>query len=101
MDTNEVLAIARKYMLHLKENNINFQKAYLFGSYSKGNYNEDSDIDIAVILDKITDRFTSQVKLLQLTYGIDTRIEPHPIVFSDFDKNDVFYSEILKYGIEL
>ena len=31
----------------------NIKAAYIFGSYSKGNFSENSDIDIAVIVRKI------------------------------------------------
>lgn len=30
---------------------------YLYGSYSKGNYTEDSDIDIAVVVERMSDDY--------------------------------------------
>ena len=44
----------------------------LFGSYQRGNFREDSDIDIAIIVDKFSDDFlVDQTNLFRLTRGID------------------------------
>ncbi|OQX78979.1 MAG: hypothetical protein B6D61_04385 [Bacteroidetes bacterium 4484_249] len=52
-------------------------KIVLFGSYAKGNWNENSDIDIAIIVDKVEGDFFVTSKLLKkLTRNIDYRIEP-------------------------
>lgn len=78
-------------------------KAYLFGSYAKGNFNENSDIDIALVLDKLKDneRFDFQVELMLLSSKFDNRIEPHPIAKKDLNLNNPFAAEILKTGIQL
>lgn len=74
----------------------------LFGSYAKGTNNEDSDIDVAIISSDIVDRFDDMAKLMSLTWGINTRIEPHPINTEEFKENETpFIDEIIKTGIEL
>jgi Predicted nucleotidyltransferases len=74
----------------------------LFGSYAKGTNTEDSDIDIAIVSDDIKDKFEVGVKLTSLTWGIDTRIEPHPIKTEEFKQNETpFIDEIIRTGIEL
>ena len=74
----------------------------LFGSYAKGTNHNDSDIDIAVVSKDITDSFDDGVKLMSLTWGIDTRIEPHAIKTEDFDIVDTpFIDEIIQTGIEI
>jgi len=74
----------------------------LFGSYAKGTNNEDSDIDIAVVSNDIKDRFDDMAKLMSLTWGIDTRIEPHPIRTEEFKENETpFIDEVIKTGIEI
>ena len=87
--------------LYLKENNYDIVKAVLFGSYAKGDFNNDSDIDIAVIFKKLDDKFNTQVKLFMLTPKFDTRIEPHPIDINDYNHNNPFANEIIKNGIEI
>jgi len=74
----------------------------LFGSYAKGTNHNDSDIDIAIVSRDITDSFDDGAKLMSLTWGIDTRIEPHAINTEDFNVVDTpFIDEIIQTGIEI
>ena len=52
MDKTDALDIAQRYA-HAVNEKYQYIKIILFGSYAKGNYHEDSDIDIAVVLDNI------------------------------------------------
>lgn len=79
-------------------------KIYLFGSFASGNQNPDSDIDIAIVFDKIKNekRFDLQLELMLLASKFDTRIEPHPLTIEDFNSGtNPFAFEIQKTGIEL
>ncbi len=49
---DEIKVNARNIILSLIKNH-SIKAAYIFGSYSKGNATEYSDIDVAVVLDKI------------------------------------------------
>ena len=50
---------------------------YLYGSYSKGNYRADSDIDIAVIVERLDDDYFKDTPLLwKLRRKISNLIEP-------------------------
>ena len=80
---------------------LDFKKAYLFGSFAKGLEKEDSDIDIAKIIGNMTDFFATQMLLMRLRRKIDLRIEPHPIGESDFTNVNPFAFEIQNSGIEL
>jgi len=74
----------------------------LFGSYAKGTNHENSDIDIAIISNDITDVFDDMAKLMSLTWGINTKIEPHPIKTENFKENESpFIDDIIQTGIEL
>jgi len=92
------------YLEHLIKSNIQFNKVYLFGSYAKNIQTDESDIDLALIINdeknKI-DFFNLQVELLVLASDIDTRIEPHPISLDDFNINNPLAKEILNYGKEI
>lgn len=101
MDKTEVLNIANNYLDWLMLHNYKYETAYLFGSYAKGNYQTDSDIDIAIVFDNLNDRFTTHVQLLMLSAKIDTRIEPHPLEKKEFNANNPLVNEIRKYGIIL
>ena len=100
MVNQSIINTALKYVHSIPEN-IGFRKAYLFGSYSKGLQNQDSDIDIAIILNKIDDFFDIQMQLMRLRRDIDLRIEAHPIQEIDFNLNNPFAYEILTHGFEL
>jgi len=76
-------------------------KIILFGSYAKNNFNEDSDIDIAVILKDYNNLIEIQLDLMRLRRKIDSRIEPHPFRERDFDISNPIVNEIVKYGQDI
>ncbi len=77
--------------------------AYLFGSYAKNMDQSESDIDVALVIDELSDsdRFDTQVRLMLLAAKIDNRIEPHPISKHDLNSNNPFAVEIRRTGIEI
>lgn len=79
----------------------NVKEVYLFGSYAKGTSHEDSDIDIAVIINSDNNVFDLMVELMMLTQNIDLRIEPHPIKVKDFEEGNPFVQEIIDTGIKV
>lgn len=91
------------YIKLIRENYTDFEGAYVFGSYARGNSNQDSDIDLALIFRNLDDskRFDIQVQLMLLASQIDTRIEPHPISHDEFCSENPFVAEIKKTGFEL
>lgn len=100
MDKRDVLNIAVKYANAVKSK-YDFAKIILFGSYAKGTYNEDSDIDIAVILKDYSSLVDIQLDLMRLRRKIDSRIEPHPFREKDFNITDPIVNEIVKYGQDI
>ena len=77
-----------------------FNQVYLFGSYAKGNFHENSDIDIAIVVDHVEgDYFTIQPLLFKLRRQIDSRIEP--ILIEREHDAAGFLDEIIKSGIEI
>lgn len=103
MVTDEVRRLAREFGRQLKFNNIEYKSLILFGSYAKGNYRRDSDVDIAVISPKFgKNRLRERIKLMKISAKIDSRIEPHPVSLKDWQegwKELIF--EINKTGIEI
>ena len=100
MDKGEALNIASEYARVVKSK-YDFLRIILFGSYAKGNYNEDSDIDISVILKDYKNLINTQVDLMRLRRKIDSRIEPHPFRERDFNTSNPMVYEILKYGVDI
>lgn len=100
MDKRNALDIAVKYAIAVKSK-YDYVKVILFGSYAKGNFNEDSDIDIAVVLKDYNNLIDIQVDLMRLRRKIDSRIEPHPFREKDFEITNPIVNEIVKYGEDI
>ncbi|MGM5485437.1 MAG: nucleotidyltransferase family protein [Nanobdellota archaeon] len=92
--------VLREYVREVIDR-IDPKNIYLFGSVSKGTYREDSDMDIAVIvenksaeddllLNEISDKFSDRHK-----------IQSFLITVSRFEKKDSFTEDIIKHGIRL
>ena len=100
MVNQSIINTAEKYLKSIPKE-FNLKKAFLFGSFARGNQNEDSDIDIALIIGKMDNFFLAQIQLMKLRRKIDLRIEPHPIEENDFNVSNPFANEILRTGIEI
>lgn len=101
MDKKSAYELASKFVEFLKEKEYNILDAYLFGSYAKGTYNEDSDIDLAIIFDSYKDSFDTQVNLMKLRRKFDLRIEPHPFLKKDIVEFDPFITEVMRTGVKI
>jgi predicted nucleotidyltransferase len=95
-----MLTIVQYYNLHISHKYIILQ-AFLFGSFAKGTNNDDSDIDIAIVINNVSDIIDAQIEMMKLRRKVDLRIEPHPFIVSDFNRNDPLVDEILKHGIKI
>ena len=99
MDQATALECAKRYagLVCKKKSPCN---VILFGSLANGNFNENSDIDIAVIKDDVEDNYWELSKKLNcLTSNIDNRIEP--ILLQTEDDKSGFVTTVLKSGIKL
>jgi uncharacterized protein len=92
-----------KYLSLVNQNQYKVSSAYLFGSYAKNTSHPESDIDIALVIENLSDidKFDIQVELMMLALKIDSRIEPHPISTADFFSDNPFAHEIKKTGIKI
>jgi uncharacterized protein len=100
MDKTDALVIARRYANALGTS-FGSVRVILFGSYAKGNFTEDSDIDIAVVFEDFGNLVDMQLELMRIRRKIDSRIEPHPFRTRDFSPSNPLVDEILRYGKEI
>jgi uncharacterized protein len=99
---DRIVEIIKKFILEAKKDNININKAILFGSYSNGTYNKWSDIDVAVVSDDFAgDRLFDNIKLSRSRLNTNIDLETHPFRTQDFTLDNLFVKEILKNGIEI
>ena len=99
----DIINKLKQMLLFLERDNIKINEAILFGSYAKGNYREDSDIDIALVSDGFKGvRFYDRKKLSRYSIELDSRIESHPFNSKDFQaENNSFVKEIISTGIRI
>ena len=98
---HEIINIVSRYADAIRTE-ITVNKIFLYGSYSKGNPQSDSDIDVAVISPDFSgDIIEDQILLMKYRRNIDLRIEPKPFRPEEFDSMNPFVREILNTGIEV
>lgn len=95
-----IMNIIERYIKEISKK-FNIKEVYVFGSYAKGTNHEDSDIDIAIVLDSNSDTIDLMVELMILTQKVDLRIEPHPIKTKDFEEGNPFIDEIKSTGLKV
>ena len=82
---------------------IPIEKAILFGSYAKGNYNENSDVDLAIFSRYFNDKDRlDNFRLLFLeamNFSVD--LQPQPFTEDDLNNPEGFVKEIFKTGVEI
>jgi predicted nucleotidyltransferase len=101
MDKKTALKIARDYVHFIASHQYyKVKKAFLFGSYAKNKFTDDSDIDIALVLEEYKDTIKELSSLMRLRRNFDLRIEPHPITQKDFEDDNPLNKEI-KNGLKI
>lgn len=97
MDKSEVIDKLSKYKV-LVSKHFDIDKIVLFGSYAKGNQKDDSDIDVAIIVNSVGQDYFSYAPLLwKLRREIDDRIEP--ILIEKNHDESGFLNEVLTSGL--
>lgn len=100
--SNTALKLVNQFIELLEQNNLKIDKAYLYGSYAKGENNELSDIDLALVSDDFTGDLWDDKKLLrEYKAQVSWDISPLPMTNNDFRNSHFVRDEILKYGIEI
>ena len=96
MDKAAVVDIVRRYA-ELVRVSFPVDKIVLYGSYVYGCPREDSDIDVAVVVDEFKgDILESSSALYRLTDKVDVRIEP--VILEQKHDRSGFLAQILKTG---
>ena len=97
MDKGEVVEKLSRYKI-LVSKHFDIDKIVLFGSYAKGNQKDDSDIDVAIIVNSVGQDYFSYAPLLwKLRREIDDRIEP--ILIEKNNDESGFLNEVLTTGL--
>jgi len=103
MSKNLAKKIVKKYAEKLKEKKFPFSAVFLYGSTATGKAGKWSDIDVAVVSDKLKKNWNRNEELLwEYTLDVDNRIEPIGFTKNDFsDLGNPMVAEIRKHGIKI
>ena len=97
-----VIEIQKIYGTHLK-------RIILYGSYARGDFKADSDVDIMILLD-MTDlelkKYSQQLSYMTFDFNLDNDIDIKPIAksenhFKKWNMNYAFYANIQREGVIL
>lgn len=98
MDKGQAIEIAKRYKLIVNQY-FPIRNMYLFGSYSKGGYTKESDIDIAVIVSEDQeDHFEKSALLWRLGRKVSFLIEP---VLLTEGEDSPLYQDVMRSGIQI
>ena len=99
---NKSIEIVKGYLKELENNNININKAVLFGSAAKGTNDFWSDIDVLVVSEIFNgNKIEDKDKIRKITVRYNSDISPLPFNPRDFDTSNLFIKEILETGIQI
>ena len=95
---DEAIEIVRQYKREIASLFGGRIKVYMYGSYSKGSANSDSDIDVAVVVPKIEkDKWFEWSKALWHNVDkVSMLIEP---VLMEQDESSPLYRDVMRTGI--
>jgi predicted nucleotidyltransferase len=101
MDKNDAINIAKRYTRYLKTKQSKIRNVFMFGSYCNGKHNENSDIDIAIVMERVADTFSTMLKCMKYRRNIDIRIEPHVFEKSEFNSQNPFALRVINSGVKI
>ena len=103
MSKTKVKKVIKNYVKKLRAKKYSVSAAYLFGSYAKNKANKWSDIDVAIVSDKLKRNYEkNRLALWRTRRDVDERIEPHGFTVADFwDNSNPMSYEIRKTGIRV
>lgn len=100
----QVIKTARRYLKEA-EKVCRVDKAILFGSYARGTAKRQSDIDIAIFSQNVTDtnRIEMMSRLIMLIAKLKLDIQPIVFSYGDYvsEDNEFIAQEIKKKGLEI
>ena len=99
MDISEVI---KELNARIKEKYPDFRGSYLFGSRARGDFREDSDVDIVLIFDK-EHNYDEEKNIYGLIGDLDFKYDlilmPLTFTMEKLKKNNVFHNEVVNKGI--
>jgi predicted nucleotidyltransferase len=105
IDKNKVALAVKHELVTLYGNQL--AKLILYGSYARGDFRDDSDIDFLVVLHNDAIQTGAEIRrmskpLSQLDLLFGTYISAHPTTLKKLEQSDyIFYQNVRREGIEV
>jgi len=98
MDVSEII---KELNARIKEKYSDFKGCYLFGSYARGDFHKDSDIDIVALFDSVDNDKEMEIYGIvgELDYKYDVFISLLLYTPPRLEKNYFFHNEVVNKGI--
>ena len=97
MDREEAIKIVKQYKDVIMPRFDNKARVYMYGSYSKGNQRPESDIDVAVVVPSIGDRWFDYSQ--GLWHDVDkVSLLIEPVLMEDAHPSPL-YDDVMRTGI--
>jgi predicted nucleotidyltransferase len=104
MAKKNIVALLQIFLRLLLKEGIPVERAFLYGSYARGEENEESDIDIMIISEVFDTNDDKTVgKTWRISNSVDSRIEPYTVGRKRFlnDKFSPLLEYVKKEGVEI
>ena len=103
MSANRHFEKVKEFLRLLDENGVTVSEAYLFGSAARGEFTENSDIDLAVVSREFEGILFHDVKKIsKYRRKVDLRLEIHPFSLREIESDPpAFFQHIQKEGIRV
>lgn len=90
MDRAAIIEKVNRYVLLLRANGIDIDKAILYGSFAREEENSNSDIDV-LLVSKMFDSNNDKAAGIawKITRQVDSRIEPYLMGLDKFNNDDI------------
>ncbi|MHB1629711.1 MAG: nucleotidyltransferase domain-containing protein [Bacilli bacterium] len=101
VETSELMRLGSDYLTRLRES-LSVDAIWLFGSRVRGDFREDSDLDIAVVSPEFDQNYMTAYRKANLAlwrFDSPCDIEIHAFGRARFDGKDEMAEEIRKHGI--
>ncbi|MBU4486523.1 MAG: nucleotidyltransferase domain-containing protein [Candidatus Delongbacteria bacterium] len=99
MDKKQAIESVKEYSILIR-NVLDPYKIYLFGSYANGNWNEFSDIDVAIIFKNLNKDYLDVLQnLYKLRRQVNDNIEP--VLLDFYNDPSGFMHDIMENGEEI
>lgn len=98
----EIISIVTRYIQGLEQEDIHVQSAFLFGSRAGRQFDQWSDIDIALVSDDFAgNRFMDKERIRKITLAVSPLLSPIPFATPDFTDEDPFVRHIRETGVSV